>query len=609
MEKKRFYFLVIFSAFLAVFSFMDFRIFFSKLTADYSAVLVFNKTISLSENYTYNVRKNDVFSMLFRNWKAPLTFGEKLDFPFIEVVSFNSSTGISYLKDFSGKVFINGVKNKPFYEEIKLEILRKAENNEVGLVDGENPNFKRLKKEKYALDVNYKLFPPVELDEKFSHINLKLASNHILYPNVKILVKDPEFLIKEIFVHMTDFIVKPVKDGYLVEGSSPANKLIELEFLTKRFPFNGFVRNFSDVYGKTVKANRSLYMKLAIIKTVDKAILLFSLIFPGFIIFFYNRYGREKDFPVPEIVSFIPDKNLKPYVVNMLFMGDVKNGDENGFKATILDLYRRGFLKIYRNGEKGLIIEIMKEKSGDKYEDAVLKFLKMNGAEISKKNIFIPERFEIKVKNMVSRRDLASLKSLKAEVDLLQSYTDERVVVNYMDMLGYRIYKTSVFIVVALLFIFVMFAFTQSSLVDGSKILQHAGILFLQFILFIFLPSQVFGRWRGDKYREKLMWDGFRNFLSNFAMIKRYQPEDISIWKDWLTYATALGVADNVKTAMKQLGITIPDIKDVDDANLGITVGFASVYSGYRSLTARESGGRGGFGAGGGFGGGGAGGR
>lgn len=119
----------------------------------------------------------------------------------------------------------------------------------------------------------------------------------------------------------------------------------------------------------------------------------------------------------------------------------------------------------------------------------------------------------------------------------------------------------------------------------------------------ILTPTQLFGRWKEDYYKEKLEWDAFKKFLSNFAMIKKYAPEDIAIWKDWLIYGTALGVGEKVAKAMESLNIKIPEVTTF--------YGFGTFHAIGKTATRTISGGGGGggFGAGGGFGGGGAGGR
>jgi uncharacterized membrane protein len=137
----------------------------------------------------------------------------------------------------------------------------------------------------------------------------------------------------------------------------------------------------------------------------------------------------------------------------------------------------------------------------------------------------------------------------------------------------------------------------------SNPLVATALILFLQLSIVAFAPSALFGRWRGDFYKEKLEWDAFGAFLSDFAMIQKYAPEDINIWKEWLVYGTALGVGEKVKDAMADMNISVPEAFAVE----GMHTHFNSAYS---ATYPRSSGsGGGGFGGGGGgFGGGGGGG-
>lgn len=133
------------------------------------------------------------------------------------------------------------------------------------------------------------------------------------------------------------------------------------------------------------------------------------------------------------------------------------------------------------------------------------------------------------------------------------------------------------------------------------------------------MPKAFFGRWKADYYKEKLEWDAFKSFLSNFAIIQKYAPEDIAIWKEWLVYGTALGVGHNVVKAMDKLKIpAIPEVYAV--LQMPSHIEHIHMRSAERVITkselaamSRSSGDRGsrggGFGGGGGHGGGGGGAR
>ena len=65
------------------------------------------------------------------------------------------------------------------------------------------------------------------------------------------------------------------------------------------------------------------------------------------------------------------------------------------------------------------------------------------------------------------------------------------------------------------------------------------------------IPSGIPGRYtpKGKLYAEK--WSKFKKFLEDYSLIKEHPPESIAIWNEYLVYATALDVADEVYKAMK----------------------------------------------------------
>jgi uncharacterized membrane protein len=113
-------------------------------------------------------------------------------------------------------------------------------------------------------------------------------------------------------------------------------------------------------------------------------------------------------------------------------------------------------------------------------------------------------------------------------------------------------------------------------------------------------PSSLLGRWKKDYYKEKLEWDAFRTFLSDYAMIRRYSADDLDMWKEWLIYGTALGVGDTVERAMMDLKIAIPEAAAVHNIGTSFVDAFSSSMP-----DSSDSGGGFGFGGGGGGGGGG----
>ncbi|WP_456397277.1 DUF2207 family protein [Desulfurobacterium sp.] len=602
-EKKYFGIAVVISFLLSLTVFFDFRLFFSSLLANYTANITIGDTVSVKETFNFFVKKSGKYSMLFRDWKVPLTFrGEKLDNPYITVESLNS-TFPWYVVDYRKRVYLK-VPDKVLASLCRTRAYR----NEVGIVRGFNGNhLQKFDKGIYSFSAFYRMYPPVVTDGEFSHINIKLADVHIYYPEVKIFLKDPEHLIKKLYVHMPHFSIKKLDNGYFINGKSPGNSLIELEMILKGTPVKGFYRRVSNVSFLTEKVNFNLFVFL--IKLIDRFIFISVLIFPVFMIYFYKRFGSEISDTVPEYVSFIPDKKKKPYIVNLLFSGNATVCDENAFYATLLDMQKRKLIDI-KSDEDGIIIEILSATTEDPYELSVLSFLNRYAEDIGGKKLFIPERLKVKVKELTNSESLESLRAIKEDFDSVLRWSDDSIVNDYLDLRGYNLFNTAAIILIIVLIFFTAVVFVKNDpLIDTASVAAHCAVLIGQLLTFLFLPPQILGRWKERRYRESLLWKGFKNFLSNMAMIKKYAPEDISIWKEWLIYGTALGVADKVEKAMKELNVDIPDINIERDVRTHFNAVYAGIGSGIASLSKSSSGGSGGFGAGGGFGGGGAGGR
>ncbi|WP_297445982.1 DUF2207 domain-containing protein [Desulfurobacterium sp.] len=306
-EKRIFTAAVIVSLILVFVAFYDFRLLFSSLLADYTAVITLNDTVSLQENFDFRVKKDNKYSMLFRNWKVPLTFkNENFNNPHITVESLNASYPW-YVVDYAHRVYLQTPDRA-----LAAICKSKAFNNEIGIVRGVNGGFlKRFNRGIYTLSAFYSLYPPIETDGNLSHLNIKLADSHVFYPEVKIILKDPKSLIKKLYVHMVDYSVKVVHSGYVITGKAPDDSLVELEMVLKNpSPFKGFYRRVSDVTVLTEKMNRDLYA--FIVKIADKLVIVAIVVFPFFMVYYYNRFGSEISATVPEYISFVPDKKKKP---------------------------------------------------------------------------------------------------------------------------------------------------------------------------------------------------------------------------------------------------------------------------------------------------------
>ncbi len=290
------------------------------------------------------------------------------------------------------------------------------------------------------------------------------------------------------------------------------------------------------------------------------------LLAPLLLLLIYRRFGREKTFVVPDVLSYVPSQR-KPWQVNLVFKADPFDFDKDGLCATILDLQKQGIAEIEPDGAESddairLKIKLLKEEDAaeDDYERKVLRFLIKN----AEKGVFDTHILDARIESLRKQAEDSSsaqyaLHSIRDDISDLLAGPGTGTAGEFFA--SHRSASAMLFVlplslIVATGMLYVNFGddYPQLLLCFISAIL-----LFIQSLIPAFAaPRAIFGKWKADYYREKQEWDSFRKFLSDFAIIQKYAPQDISIWKDWLVYGTALGVADKVLAAMQQLKIPAP---------------------------------------------------
>lgn len=564
----------------------------------YSADLYLNGT--LKEKFIYNIEAGEKYRMLYRSWTTLPVSLQNLSRPYVQPLSIIPPVGtIPYIKDQSERVTIT-TKNAASQTAVS-DITSLAEPNEVGCYKPQ-----RFDSGSYQIDYLFRIHPPLEFDSENCHWNMAFADKHLPYRQATVTIHDPENFIVQLFPHMP-FDVKKEGNSWVMIGSSPEDGLIEVEMLLRpeaKEVIDGFPRQVANVREKTLEAQQS----------GSGSILLFTLralvlLFPLALALYYFKFGKEKKFTVPSTLSYVPQKR-KPWIVNMVFKGDAFDFDENGFYATLLDLHERGIIGIDSNA--GLKIKLMKGVDAteamwdeyDEYERNVLSFLK----EHSFRGTFDPAAFEVEVDSLSSSTGSRfELKALHDRMDELLRNGDRDAASAFISGRSLRVFGGSgTGYLVQIVFYVLFFAiFLGGVSLLKNPVIATVLILLAQAAVPALAPSALFGRWKEDYYKEKLEWDAFKSFLSDFAMIKKYAPEDLGMWKEWLIYGTALGVGDKVREAMSALNIIIP----IAAAESGMRTHFAHAYSASTPRSSGSGGGGGGFGGGGGSGGGGGGAR
>ena len=137
--------------------------------------------------------------------------------------------------------------------------------------------------------------------------------------------------------------------------------------------------------------------------------------------------------------------------------------------------------------------------------------------------------------------------------------------------------------------------------------------MFAESIVMIGLPNYIPGRWtpEGKEYHDK--WENFKNYITDFSLIKERPPSSVQVWGKYLVYAAALGCADEVSENMKKFfdiaGVSDEYINRSDAVMFGYYGGFTHLDNTFTALTPSSDSSSGGIGSvgGGGFGGGGGG--
>jgi len=548
---------------------------------------------TLVEDYTYEVKVSNQYRMLFRSWDAPLS-KNLLNRPYVQFLhahAFSSEQLIVYMKDFEGSIWIEDrFRNDP--QALGL-VKTLAQPNEVGVL---KPS--RLTAGTYKVRYVFLLHPPLECDEDLCHLNLQLASRHLTYRNVQLIIEDVDYSVA---IYPRPPPEREVRDGSraIFYGSSAKDDLLEVEILFKRDvlkAMNGYIRTVDNVKGITTQANMLYLAQYKAFQLLRDAAKTLAILIPLVLAVLYVAFGREKRFVVPKYLSTIPDKERKPWVVNLVFKGDAIDFDENGFYATVLDLHMKGKIRLSSKDEN-MAIQILSQTSDDIYERRVLQFLK----NVSKDEVVDTDSIKEFADDLTSGgRHGLKLFDLQRELNYLMRKAESAMASQFMVSGRKRILPIALISILLLVTSFLAMLLLPNLSSTLTIAFVTSIIPATQSVIAVAFPSTLFGKWLGLSYKEKLEWESFKSLLSDLALIRKYAPDDLSMWGEWLVYGTALGVGDTVVKAMKELNIQLPEANFAPHIPLlFMPVTVVGLPSGH--------GAGGGFGSGGGFGGGGAG--
>jgi uncharacterized membrane protein len=326
----------------------------------------------------------------------------------------------------------------------------------------------------------------------------------------------------------------------------------------------------------------------------------------------YFRFGREPTPRVPDEYYRELPGTYSPAELGVLWrFGAVQPAD---FVATLLDLTRRGYLKIETGEQEGFLgigreetyTIIRTEKRGglqDFESDALSMLFERPDAEGERVTIGRRKGLPSDVKQRVGRRFSSWTTMVKKAAEPEGFFDKTSQTVSTLSYVG------------GVLLLFLGWF--------GGIVLQSVFGLIATVVssVVLFVGGGALRR-RSQRGADDLRrWQGFRRFLLDFSEMARAELPALTLWEHYLVYAVPLGVADRV---IQQLGkIYTPEELSRSPGmsmwsstsgsgrggfGLGALSGFTTAVAAATSSASSGSGGGGGFSGGGGGGGGGSGG-
>ena len=336
---------------------------------------------------------------------------------------------------------------------------------------------------------------------------------------------------------------------------------------------------------------------------------LLSILSPIGAVFTYLRYGREPKVDYDGIYERELPTDDPPEVINALVEDrtDLGTPTMKGFEASIMNIIdKKAFrLSVDENADydtRDLILTFDQDKKSELSASEKIVFNTLehfasdNTLNLSMLNGQLSSEYEAKW--------------FMSQIENWQKNVESQInLEEYFDDAGSTMIS---FISVAGLVFGVIIAILGFSTELGNGIYALAGGIFLIIfsIAIMRLDEDIFGRWTESGRVFYLKWRNFKKFLKDNSLIKEHPPESIVVWKKYLIYGAALGVADKVYEAMK---LQVPNYIDYGDDLFYYHYygGYGLMYSAFRTgeraaNPSSDSGGFGGLGGGSGGGGGGA---
>ena len=277
---------------------------------------------------------------------------------------------------------------------------------------------------------------------------------------------------------------------------------------------------------------------------------LLTLLGPVIALLTYLKFGREPEVEYDGIYEREPPSDDSPEVVNAIYAtGNIGKPDMDGFEACILNLIDKKVLKlsnVYNEDTEtnDLYIEFSEDTSDLKAEEKDVYDILYN---FSYDNILNLSALNTTLSNESDARwfmEQYHTWQENVENDLTAKVENEFV------STGASIIKIFAGIGVVYGIIIGFFGFI-TDLPNGRFALYGGVFIFIFSLILLRCNDDTFGHWSSEGREIYLKWKNFKKFLNDNSLIKEHPPESIVIWRKYLIYGAALGIADKVYENMK----------------------------------------------------------
>lgn len=267
----------------------------------------------------------------------------------------------------------------------------------------------------------------------------------------------------------------------------------------------------------------------------------------------YRRIGRQHRKVNTDVAFWQIPEDIGPAAAAMIVEKDNLANLTNSFKAGVLYLVSEGFAQM-RETKTG--IELIKKNDLDEnVPQEIVRLHEYLFLESDVKTLGSKETFQVgstQAKQFEAYK--ASAIQTFQKLDLFDVDTgmpngdfkgEKNQIFGFIPLIFFIVFVSSSFVMNSLKFDLLLIAMISTAL---ALVVIYALLIIYYLHITRLKENQIV-------YYEQ--WIGFKRYLSTYTLLKERNITDVAVWKKYLVYATAFGVAEKVIQVMK---VDFPDI-------------------------------------------------